>query len=441
MSESRKAISVLIMNTVAFMICFACWMTYSILITYLVKSQVFNWTPAQIGTLVAVPVLTGALLRLPVGTLTDIFGGRIVFTVLMLLAAVPMFLVSQAETYRDFWWAGLGFGISGASFAVGIAYTSVWFPKEKQGTALGIFGAGNAGAAITTLGAPVLLKHLEHWQTLPKIYAAALVITAVIFWFFTYPKKVESGPRKTFSQRLAPLQHVRVWRFGLYYFLVFGAFVALTGWLPVYYLNVYDLDLVMVGILSSFFVLPSGLIRALGGWMSDKWGARAVMYWVLAICFAGSLLLIVPNGELLTKGAQMVNGKFAAAAPQSIPVGMGVAGFTAIVFVIGIAMGIGKAAVYKHIPDYFPAEVGIVGGLVGVIGGLGGYFCPKIFGALLQWTGVWTTCWMFLALLSFVCLVWMHAVIKKMMVAKNPEWARALEELESKKLNFSKVSN
>ena len=288
MFQDKKATIVLTMNTLAFTVCFAVWMMNGVLVTFLIDNGLFNWDKSQIGWLIGIPVLTGALIRLPVGILTDKYGGRIVYTILMLVAAVATYLLSYANSYGQFMIASLGFGISGASFAVGIAYTSVWFDKKSQGTALGIFGAGNAGAAVTAMGAPTLLSYLtnqganiEGWRTFPKIYAAALLLMAIIFYFATYPKKVEGAQTKTLAERLAPLKVMRVWRFGLYYFLVFGGFVALAQWLIPYYVNVYTMSVAAAGMMTSIFSLPSGVIRALGGWMSDKFGARPVMYIVL----------------------------------------------------------------------------------------------------------------------------------------------------------------
>ena len=207
------------MNTLAFTVCFAAWMMYGVLITFLVDNQVFDWDKAQMGWLIGIPVLTGAVARLPVGMLTDAYGGRIVFGTLLFIAAVPMFMVSFADSYVWFLLTGLGFGLSGAAFAVGIAYTSVWFSRERQGTALGIFGAGNAGAALTSMGAPIILKaltddgaNLDGWRTLPQMYAALLAITGVIFFALTTTKKVENIQGHTITQRLAPLRNLRVWR-------------------------------------------------------------------------------------------------------------------------------------------------------------------------------------------------------------------------------------
>ncbi len=495
MSESRKALTVLAMNTLAFTVCFACWMTNGVLVTFLVGNGVFDWDKVQIGWLIGIPVLTGSITRLPVGVLTDKYGGRIVYTILMLLAAVPMWYLSIAHSYWQFALASLGFGLTGASFAVGIAYTSVWFSKKRQGFALGVFGAGNAGAALTSMGAPVLLKHftagdagLEGWRTLPRVYAVGLAITAVLFWLFTYSRTVQTNQGATLAQRLAPLKQVRVWRFGLYYFLVFGGFVALSQWLIPYYVNVYTMSVASAGMMASIFSLPSGVIRALGGWMSDHFGARLVMYGVLGTLLLASALLIVPRMDIQAPGQGImasapgtvdavtdttvtVDGKeFALRERPADSVGLfndpealilprfefwqepavqpgqevarkellargithiyfqaNVWIFTALIFIMGIAMGIGKAAVYKHIPDYFPDDVGVVGGIVGVLGGLGGFFSPIIFGYMLKGTGIWTTCWMFFLVLTLVCLIWMHSVVRRLMKERAPELLHDVE--------------
>jgi len=494
-SNQSKARIVLTMNTIAFTICFAVWMMNGVLITYLVDNGIYVWDKVQIGWLIGVPVLTGAIMRLPVGILTDKYGGRIVYTVLMIVASVATYLMSAADTFNEFIIAGLGFGISGSSFAVGIAYTSVWFPKEKQGTALGIFGAGNAGAAITSMGAPVLLKYLTNnganldaWRMMPKIYALVLLLMAVVFYFTTYPKAVKGSSVKTLSQRLAPLKEIRVWRFGIYYFLVFGGFVALAQWLIPYYVNVYTMSVATAGMMAAIFSLPSGIIRAVGGWMSDKFGARLVMYIVLGAIIFSTAFVIIPRMEIQSPGEGIMTKKSGVVTeitestitvddkvytfrnkskadlidvepnilvfPKNsfwqvpvVEVGENVAKkqllargithiffqanvwiFTFFVFIIGIMMGIGKAAVYKFIPEYFPEDVGVVGGIVGVVGGLGGFVCPVIFGYLLKSTGLWTTTWMFFFVLSIICLIWLHLVARKMIKARAPELLSDLEE-------------
>lgn len=482
----------LAMNTIAFTVCFAVWTMYGVLITFLVDHRYLVIDKAQIGWLIGIPILTGSVMRLPVGLLTDKYGGKPVYIGVMLFAALSLFITSRVSTFMGFLAAGLMFGVSGAAFAVGIAYSSMFFPKERQGTALGIFGMGNAGSAVTTLVAPTMLskftdggKNLEGWRNLPLVYGSALLLMAILFALTTVNRKVEVAGQRSMREMLSPLKDIRVWRFGLYYFLVFGAFVALAQWLVPYYLNVYGMSLAVAGLLASVFSFPSGVIRALGGWASDKFGARTTMYWVLSTCLLFFVLLIAPRMEIQSPGegimadrpgtvvavsdtsvvvesspvgstrpaerktyqlqpekpldqreleeGNLVWPKFRSWQVPSVEVGQSVKKkellargithvyfqanvwvFTALVFMAGIMMGIGKAAVYKHIPEYFPTDVGVVGGIVGVIGGLGGFFCPILFGYLLKLTGLWTSCWLFLAILSIICLVWMHLVILRM---------------------------
>ncbi|MBZ0212400.1 MAG: MFS transporter [Nitrospirae bacterium] len=480
MSQDRKATRILVLNTIAFMACFAVWTMYGILVTFLADNRIIPLDKAQIGWLIGTPILTGSLLRLPLGMLTDRFGGRPVYAAVMFFAAASVCSVSLTTDFWGLMVAGLLFGTSGASFAVGVAYSSLWFPRERQGTALGVFGMGNVGAALTTLGAPTLLARLtadgadlEGWRKLPLLYGAVLAVTAVVFLAFTENRKVTVTNQKTWKSSLAPLRQVRVWRFGTYYFLVFGAFVALAQWLVPYYLNVYGMSLATAGLLASVFSLPSGITRALGGWIADKVGARTTMYWVLSGCAMFFLLLVAPRMDLTSPGEGVMAekaGTVTSVDPDAVVVGettyrlepptseahrepegtlvlptfeswqepavevgqrvkkkevlaRGVTHvffqanvwiFTGLVFLAGVMMGVGMGAVYKHIPEYFPNDVGVVGGLVGVIGGLGGFFWPILFGYLLSGSGLWTTCWLVLALMSIGCLVWMHLVILRM---------------------------
>lgn len=480
MTDRRQAYVALTMSTLAFTVCFAAWMLNGVLVTFLADNGVFRWTGSEMGTLIGIPVLTGSVLRLPIGVLTDRYGGRPVFTGLLLLAAVPMFLLGSVGGFWGFLLCSLGFGSIGAGFAVGIAFTAVWFPKHQQGTAMGIFGAGNAGAAVTTLGAPSLLRwltgggtQLEAWRTLPKLYAAVLVAMAVLFYFTTTNRMPEGSVSKRLGDMLSPLKSTRVWRFGLYYFLVFGGFVALAQWLVPYYTNVYSMSLVTAGLMTSIFSGPSGVIRALGGWLSDRFGARAVTFWVLVITATCCALLFFPKMDVESPGRGVMAtraGAVTAVSTDSVRVGemdyplklmpqsakrvfsdselvvmpvihswhepvvkvgdpvikrqllaRGVTHiyfqanvwiFTVLVFMIGIAMGIGKASVYRYIADFFPKNVGVVGGTVGVIGGLGGFFCPVLFGYLLDTIGLWTTTWMALFATGVVCILWLAVAVR-----------------------------
>jgi MFS transporter, NNP family, nitrate/nitrite transporter len=429
-SETWKRNSVLAMNTFGFTVMFAVWVVFAIVGIEIRKELAL--TDTEFAVLVALPVLTGSLLRLPVGMATDWFGGRPLFTALLAFTALPLLLLTVADQYWQYLVLGLFIGLSGTSFAIGIAYTSAWFPQQLQGTALGIFGAGNTGASLTKLLAPGLMFVVPAggmgllpggWRLVPFVYAIAVLISAAVYWTFTY---TDHGHRNKASLRemLVPLRHVRVWRFSLYYFLVFGGYVALSLWLPKYYIDVYGFDLGTAALLTAIFVFPSGIIRAPGGWLSDRFGARTVMYWVLGTCAATSFLLMFPDVQL----AFRVPAKYAGGGDvMHLSLQVGPYLFTALVFVLGIAMGIGKAAVYKHIPHYFPDRVGAVGGLVGVIGGLGGFVMPILFGALAQWTRLPTTTFMFLFVVSAACLVCMMVVVHRLTNAAAPRIAEELD--------------
>ena len=258
------------MNTLAFTVNFAVWTMFSV-IGIRIKAQL-GLNDTEFGLLVATPILTGSLTRLPLGILTDRFGGRVVFFIQMILVAIPTYGLAFATQYWQYLAIGLFVGLAGGSFAIGIAYTSAWFPKEKQGTAMGIFGAGNAGAAVTNLAAPLILVAFG-WRAVPQVYSIVMLAMAVLFWFFTYPdpKQEERRRNKSFpslTEQLAPLAEMRVWRFGLAYYFVFGGFVALALWLPKYYVAEYGLNLRSAAFITMLFTLPSGVIRALGGWIS-----------------------------------------------------------------------------------------------------------------------------------------------------------------------------
>lgn len=399
---------VLTISTLAFTVCFAVWTIFSIIGLRIKQDLGLNDT--EFGILVATPILTGSLSRIFLGIWTDQYGGRTVYTAVMALTAVAVWMLSTVSTYPMFLVAALGVGLAGGSFAVGIAYVSRWYEKEQQGTALGIFGMGNVGAAVTNFGAPFLLVALG-WERTAQVYAVILMLTAVIFFMLTRDDPATAGrkargekPSSTLAE-LAPLRKLQVWRFSLYYFFVFGAFVALALWLPRYYVGVYGLDIKTAGMLAAAYALPGSIFRALGGYLSDKFGARRVMYWTFAACAAITFFLSYPSTDYVVRG---VEGPIAFNLTIGLPV------FVALTVALGFFMSLGKAAVYKHIPVYYPENVGSVGGLVGMIGGLGGFVLPISFGVMNDLIGVWTSCFMLLFVVVASAFLWMHFAIQRM---------------------------
>jgi len=387
------------MSTIAFTLCFAVWTIFAIIGIRIKQDLGLN--EAEFGLLVGTPVLTGSLVRIVLGIWTGRYGGRLVYTLTMLAAALATFLLSYAQTYTEMLIAGLGVGLAGGSFAVGVAYVSPFFPPQKQGTALGIFGAGNVGAAVTKFAAPFVLIAWG-WQAVAQIWAVGLALMAIVFWFTTTDdpafrlRREGKVASKSLAQEFAPLKNVQVWRFSLYYFFAFGGFVALSLWLPRYLVGVYGFNLATAGIVAAAYSIPGSIFRAFGGVVSDKKGARSVMYVMFAVAAVATLILSLP------------------AAGASATVGITPAVFIVVIFALGFVMSLGKAAVYKHIPAYYPESVGAVGGIVGMMGGLGGFILPIAFGFLKDMTGLWSSCFMLLFAIVIISLVWMHLSVKQL---------------------------
>ena len=424
--EQKQA---LVTSTLAFTVCFAVWTMFSI-IGLKIKMQL-GLSDTQFGILVATPILTGSLSRIFLGVWADQYGGRVVYTFQMLVTAVAAYLLTKVSTYPMFLVAALGVGLAGGSFAVGIAYVSTWYPKEKQGTALGIFGMGNVGAAITNFGAPFLLVIMnDQWQGVAQVYSVILFITAILYFICSKDdpalreRRAKGIKHASFMEQMEPLKNLQVWRFSLYYFFVFGAFVALALWLPRYYVGAYGLELKTAGMLAAAYALPGSIFRALGGWLSDKIGARRVMYWTFSVCVACTFVMSYPATDYTVAG---ING------PIDFNITIPLWLFVSLTIVLGFFMSLGKAAVYKHIPVYYPGHVGSVGGIVGLIGGLGGFFLPISFGIMNDAIGVWTSCFMLLTILIGIALVWMHFSVIRMDRKNMPELKgpRYLPELDS----------
>lgn len=404
-------------STFAFTVCFAVWTIFSIIGIQIKKE--LGLSDTQFGLLAATPILTGSIIRLFLGVWTEQYGGRIVFSLVMLAAAVATWMLTYATTYPQFLMAALAVGIAGGSFAVGIAYVSKWFPAGKQGTALGIFGAGNVGAAVTKLLAPMVMVAYG-WHGVARFWSIGLAVTAIFFFLFTKDdpglakRRAEGVKPVPFVEQMKPLRNLQVWRFSLYYFFVFGAFVALALWLPRYLTGAYGLDVKTAGLIAACYSIPASLFRVVGGWLSDKVGARKVMYWTFGVSTICTFLLSYPSTSYVVDGIQ---------GPVEFRLAVGVVPFTVLVFILGFFMSLGKAAVYKHIPEYYPNNVGAVGGVVGMIGGLGGFILPIVFGAMNDAIGIWTSCFMLLFVLVGTALLWMHFAIRRMDLARHPQIA------------------
>jgi len=396
-SPRFKQYSVLSANTIAFTICFMVWTMFGEIGVPIADELGLSET--QFGVLTAIPILIGSLVRLPLGALTDKLGGRPVFFVLMLVTVPAIWMVQFATEYWQLLVLGCFVGLAGGSFSVGISYTAKWFPRNQQGTAMGIFGAGNAGAAVTKYIAPTVIVVLS-WQHVANIYAAIMLITAILFWFFTYSNpehKNASTPK--LREQVKVLNDPKVWKYCQYYSVVFGGYVGVSLYLTRYYMMEYGVGIQLAALIATIFVLPSGVIRAFGGWLSDKFGAHTVTWWCMwssLICF---FFMSYPHTEYAITTRDGGSIEFAFGLPMWL--------FTALLFIVGIAWGLGKASVFKYLSDEYDRNLGLVSGMVGLAGGIGGFLLPIMFGALIDFTGVTTSIWMLCFGFTLVSVIWM----------------------------------
>jgi NNP family nitrate/nitrite transporter-like MFS transporter len=412
---SSQAWRVLAVSTLAFTVCFMVWMMFGVIGIPIKKALNLNAT--EFGLLTATPVLTGSLVRVPLGIWTDRYGGRIVMALLMAATVPAIWLMAYATAYWHFIVIGLFVGLAGGSFSVGTPYVARWFPKSRQGMAMGVYGAGNSGAAVNKFVAPALLVAFG-WALVPQVYAAIMAGTVVLFWLFSAhdPKHlVPSNVR--FVDQLKALKDPTVLKYCQYYSIVFGGYVALSLWMVQYYVGEFGLDIRFAALLAACFSLPGGVLRAIGGWLSDKYGAHSVTWWVMWVSWICLFLLSYPQTDftILT-----VNG------PKTFHIGLNVVSFTALMAVLGVAWAFGKASTFKYISDEYPSNIGAISGIVGLAGGLGGFVLPIMFGALMDLTGIRSSAFMLMYGVVWVSLIWMYwTEVRKTDVMKTEPQAAA----------------
>lgn len=389
-----RSILVLAVTTWAFVVCFAVWLMFGVIGIPIKRELGLNGV--EFGLLTSTPVLTGALFRLPLGIWTDRFGGRIVMFLLLVVCAAPLYFASYASQLWQLLLLGLALGVVGASFAVGTPYVARFFPKEHRGFAMGVFGAGTTGAAINMFVAPAIIAHYG-WQAVPKFYAAALLVTAAIFWLLSAPDV--SAPGKSgvsLKRQLAVFRDLRVWKYCQYYSIVFGGFTALSVWMPQYFTQEYRLSITEAALLAACFSLPAGVLRAAGGWLADRYGAHNVTWWVLWAAWISLFLLSYPQTDFIV---HTIRG------PAQFHIGLAILPFTVLLFALGVAFACGMASTFKYVGDDFPENMGVVTGIVGLVGALGGFVLPILFGIILDWLGINSSCFMFMYGVVWVSLI------------------------------------
>jgi len=364
----------LFLSTSAFAVSFAVWGLIGALAPTFAAA--YQLSAKEKSLMIAIPVLLGALGRIPAGMLADRFGGRRVFGLLLLVSAFPAALIAFSNSYAQLLGLGLLLGLAGSTFPVGVGFTSKWFTSDQQGTALGVYGMGNIGQSVAVFGAPVLAIALGSWRPVFLIFAAVSLIWAAVFYLFARDAPVTAAP-KTLAENLGILGRSPIaWVLSLFYFLTFGGFVAFAIYLPTLLRDNFKLSAADAGARTAGFVLLATLMRPVGGMLADrKGGARVLLGVFLAVAVLG-VLMGCPWMRTFTIGA------------------LGAAA----------ALGLGNGAVFKLVPQYFPKETATVTGLVGAFGGLGGFFPPLVLGVLRDSTGAYTWGFIFLAIFSLGCL-------------------------------------
>lgn len=363
----------LALSTGAFAVCFAIFGSVSAMMPILKKT--LGLDPVQVSIALAVPVLLGSLGRIPLGIFTDRFGGRLVFSVVMACSILASVLMGWVSSYAQLLIYGFFLGLSLASFSVGVAFVSRWYPPESQGKALGVYGAGNIGQSIAAFGAPFLAASLGFRWGFWTFGALTLV------WLVLYFALAENAPTtmrpKSFGEALAPLKEIDSWVLSLYYFLTFGGFVAMSIYLPTFLTELFGLTPQDAGLRTAGFVVLATLARPFGGTLADRIGGERILSWVFPFTAAMAIFMACPLLSTFTIGA------------------LGMA----------LAIGLGNGAVFKLVPQYFPRTVGSVTGLVGAAGGLGGFFPPLVLGMVRKTTGAFTFGFIFLAVFSIFCMI------------------------------------
>lgn len=394
-SESGRGMAMLILATVAFALCFAVWG----LIAPLAPTfrELYGLSDVEVGVLLAVPVLLGSLARLPLGLLTDRYGGRLVFTALMLVLLAPVALAGLTNSFGALVGVGFLLGLAGASFAVGVPFVSRWFPPERQGFALGIYGMGNIGTAIANFAAPRLATNLG-WERVFWIFLPLLLALGVLFWLLGRDAPGPARPRQSLGDRLSVFRRQPLaWVLALFYFVTFGGFVAISVYLPTLLVSEHGLSRTDAAARAAGFVILATLARPLGGTLADRWGGVPILNAVFLIVAALAVVLAFePPMATLT------------------------------VAFLGIAstLGLGNGAVFQLVPKYFPREAGTVTGLVGAAGGLGGFFPPLIMGIVKGATASYAIGFMLLSEFALLCLVVNILVLQRRASRLLPDDAR-----------------
>ena len=386
----------LILATLSFALCFSVWGLVAPLAPQF--AELYQLSGTQIAVVIATPVLLGSLFRIPMGLLTDRFGGRAVFSILMLVLIVPVFFIGiLGGSFGGLLFWGFFIGLAGSSFAVGVPFVNKWFPKHMQGLALGIYGMGNIGQALAAYSAPSVAAAFG-WQWAFWVFIIPLVVMAAVFWVLGRDAPA-TGPSPSVGEGFALFRQEKMpWVLSLFYFLTFGEFVALGIFLPTLLVDLFGFTPAGAGLRVAGFVVLATLSRPVGGWLADRIGGSNALTFVFGTIPLMALLFSLTPGIVL---------------------------FTVAALTTAVLVGIGNGAVFKLVAEYYPRKTGAVTGIVGAAGGLGGFFPPLVLGVVNDATGSYAIGFVLLAIFAAGCLL-----VNLLYVRRHP--AGAMEPTEGR---------
>ncbi|WP_218697212.1 nitrate/nitrite transporter [Mammaliicoccus sciuri] len=369
------------LQTFSLMAGFMVWSILAPLMPYI--TQDISVEEGQKAIILAIPVILGSILRIPIGYYTNLLGSRLVFLASFIILLFPVFYLSQAHSTTGLMIAGFFIGLGGAIFSVGVTSIPKYFPKEKHGFANGIYGMGNLGTAVSSFLAPPIAGIIG-WQHTVQLYLIVLLIFAVLMFIFG-DKEEHKVKIPMISQTKQVINNYKLYYFSFWYFITFGAFVAFGLFLPNFLVSHFEIDKVDAGIRTGIFIAVATLLRPIGGMLGDKFNALNVLKVFFIGLIAGAIVLSISHHLIL---------------------------FTIGCLTVSVCAGIGNGLVFKLVPTYFTKEAGVVNGIVSMMGGLGGFFPPLIITLVTSLTGSNHLAFFMLAIFGVIALVTMMHMTK-----------------------------
>jgi NNP family nitrate/nitrite transporter-like MFS transporter len=382
---------VLVLSTMSMIVSFTVWSVFAPIATEIQK--IYQLSITQKSILIATPVLLGSLMRIPMGILTDRYGGRRIFALTMLLLILPMVGAGFADSFAMLLFWAFFIGMAGTTFAISITYVSKWYPPQKQGLILGIAGMGNLGSAVANFLIPSIFSSYGLSWVFWNL-AIAMACMSILFWVGTKDVQM-TNKHKTLNESLSVLKFKETWYLSVFYFLTFGSFVTFSIYLPTFLNDLFSITALEAGLKTAIFVVLATLIRPVGGYLSDRFGAKGL----LTLVFSGVTLC----------------GLFIAFTMDNFLF------FSINCLIISILLGIGNGAVFKMVPEISKGNTGVVTGIVGAIGGVGGFFPPIILGLTKDLAGDYVLGFLLLSILSFFCLILNHKGVNKTSIKVNAQ--------------------